>query len=70
MKMQFNPVPNKQAKEVYFSEKSNNENSHPVTFNNTKVVTCSTQKHPPLLLDQRQNFNEHIPSDWSYQKFF
>ena len=40
--MQFNQDPNKQAQEVYFSKKSNNENSFPVTFNNTKVVTFRT----------------------------
>ena len=32
-KMQFNPDPNKQAQEIYLSNKSNNENSLPVTFN-------------------------------------
>ena len=61
-KMQFNPDPNKQAQEVYFSKKSNNENSLPVTFNNAKVVTCSTHKHLGLLLDKRLSFNEHIQS--------
>ena len=59
-KMQFNPDPNKQAQEVYFSKKSNNENSLPVTFNNAKVVTCSTHKHLGLLLDKPLSFNEHI----------
>ena len=39
-KMQFNSDPNKQAQEVYFAKKANNENSLPVTFNNGKVVTC------------------------------
>ena len=61
-KMQFNPDPNKQAQEVYFSKKSNNENSIPVTFNNAKVVTCSTHMHLGLLLDKRLSFNEHIQS--------
>ena len=61
-KMQFNPNPNKQAQEVYFSKKSNNENSLPVTFNNAKIVTCSTHKHLGLLLDKRLSFNEHIQS--------
>ena len=49
-KMQFNPDPNKQAQEVYFSKKSNNENSLPITFNNAEVVTFSTHKHLGLLL--------------------
>ena len=34
----------------------------PVTFNNAKVVTCSTHKHLGLLLDKRLSFNEHIQS--------
>ena len=33
-KMQFNPEP-KQAQEVYFPKKTNDENSLPVTFNNS-----------------------------------
>ena len=57
--MQFNPDPNKQAQEVHFSEKSNNENSLPVTLNNAEVVTGSTHKH---LLDKRLSLNEHIQS--------
>ena len=61
-KMQFNPDPNKQAQEVYFSKKSNNENSLPVTFNNAKVVNCSTHKHLGLLLNKRLSFSEHILS--------
>ena len=64
-KMQFNPDPNKQAQEVYFSKKSNNENSLPVTFNNAKVVNCSTHKHLGLLLDKRLSFTEHIQSKMS-----
>ena len=51
--MQFNPEPNKQPQEVYFSKKSNHENCLPVTFNNAEVVACSTQKHLGLLLDKR-----------------
>ena len=61
-KMQFDPDPNKQVEEVHFSKKSNNENSLPVTFNNPKFVTCSTQKHLGHLPDKRLNFNEHIQS--------
>ena len=60
--MQFKPNPNKQAQEVYFSKKSNNENSLPVTFNNAKVVTWSTHKNLGLLLDKRLTFSEHIQS--------
>ena len=60
--MQFNPDPNKQAQEVYFSKKSINENSLPVTFDNAKVLTCSTHKHLGLLLDKRLSFNKYIQS--------
>ena len=60
--MQFNPDPNKQALEVHFLKKSNNENSLSETFNNAKVVICCTHKHLGLLLDKRSNFKEHIQS--------
>ena len=58
-KMQSNPEP-KQAQVVYFSKKLNNENSLPVTFNDSKVVTCSTHIHLGLLLNKGLSFNEHI----------
>ena len=64
-KMQLNPDPNKQAQEVYFLKKGNNVSSHPVLFNNTKVVTCSSQKDVGLVLDQQLNFNDHIESKMS-----
>ena len=60
--MQFNPDPNKQAQEVYFSKKSINENSLLVTFDNAKVLTCFTHKHLGLLLDKRLSFNKYIQS--------
>ena len=60
--MQFNPDLNKQAQEVYFSKKANNVSSHSASFNNTKVVTCSSQKHLGLVLDQQLNFNPLVPS--------
>ena len=59
-KMRFNQDPNKQ--EVYFSKKSNKENSLPLIFNNAKVVSCSIHKHLGLLLEKRLSFNEHIQS--------
>ena len=37
------------SQEVYFSKKTNN----PVSFNNAKVVTCSSQKPLGLVLDQQ-----------------
>ena len=45
-------------KELYFYMKK--ENSLPVTINNAKVQTCSTQTHQGLLLDQKLNLNEQI----------
>ena len=36
------------------------ENPLPVTINNAKVQTCSTQTHQGLLLDQKLNLNEQI----------
>ena len=36
--------------------------AHPVTFNNIKFVTCSSQKHLGLVLDQQLNFSDHIQS--------
>ena len=56
--MQFNTDLNKQTREVYFSKKWNNENSLPVTFNNAKIVICSSHKHLSLMLDKC--FNEYI----------
>ena len=44
-KIQFNPGPNQQEQEAYFSKKVNNISSHAETTNNTKVVTCPSQKH-------------------------
>ena len=60
--MQFNPDPSKQAEEVYFLKKTNNVSSYPVTFNNIKVVTGSSQKHSRLVLDPQLNVNDHIQS--------
>ena len=58
--MQFNPDLTKQAQEVYLSKKSNNKNFFPGTFNNSKVVTCSTHKHLGQSLEKRSSFNEQI----------
>ena len=61
-KMQLNPDPNKQAKEVIFSKKAENNNSLPFAFNRTEVRTCQSQKHLRLISDKRLNFTEHINS--------
>ena len=59
-KMQFNPDPNKQANEVYFSKKITSHDILPIKFNNNPVQLCNSQKHLGLILDKQLNFNEHI----------
>ena len=63
-KVQFNPGPNQQEQEAYFSKKVNNISSHPETTNNTKVVTCPSQKHSGLVLDQQLKLKDHIKVKW------
>ena len=58
MENTFHPGSNKQAQGVYFLKKANNVNSHLVSFNKKTVVTCSSQKHLRLVLDQQLNFND------------
>ena len=54
-KTQFNPDPNKQAKEVIFSRKSNSANIFylPIKFNNDSITRCSSQKHLGIALDSK-----------------
>ena len=56
-KTQFNPDPNKQANEVYFSRKSNAGVYLPVDLNNSSV---QSHKHLEIVLDKHLNFREHI----------
>ena len=58
--MQFNPDPNKQANEVYFSRKSNAGVYLPADLNNSPVQLCESQKHLGIVLDKHLNFHEHI----------
>ena len=58
--MKFNPDPNKQAQEVHFLNRVNEDSSLFITFNNNKVETISSQKHLGLILDERLNFSEHL----------
>ena len=51
-KMKFNPDPNKQAQEVYFSNRTNEDSCLFITFNNSKVDTILLQKHFGLILDE------------------
>ena len=59
-KMQFNPDPNKQANEVYFTRKTTSHDYLPITFNGNSVQQCNSQKHLGLFLDKQLDFNEHI----------
>ena len=59
-KMQFNPDPNKQANEVYFTRKTTSHDHLPITFNGNPVQQCNSQKHLGLILDKQLNFNEHV----------
>ena len=49
-KMQFNPDPNKQANDIYFSRKSNAGVYLPVDFNNSPVQLCESHKHLGIVL--------------------
>ena len=48
--MQFNPDPNKMAKEIIFSRKSKVHSYLPLTFNNNDVKKCPHQKHLGIIL--------------------
>ena len=54
-KMLFNPDPSKQAIEICFSHKRDNENYPSLVFDDTKVQLTISQK-----LDSKLDFNEHI----------
>ena len=59
-KMQFNPDPNKQANEVYFTRKASSHDYLPITFNGNPVQQCNSKKHFGFILDKQLNFNEHV----------
>ena len=59
----FNLDLNKQTKKVYFSKKSNNKRSLDITLTNTKVVTCSAQKHLGRL-------GPKTKFQWTYSKLY
>ena len=58
--MLFNPDPSKQAIEICFSHKRDNEHYPTLVFNDTKVQLANSQKHLGLILDSKLDFNEHI----------
>ena len=61
-KMSFNPEPNKQAVEILFSKKRNDQNHPPLFFNGVQVCKVSEHKHLGLLLDTKLSFQGHIIS--------
>ena len=60
IKIFFNPDPSKQAIEICFSHKRDNENYPSLMFNDAKVQIDISQKHLGLILDSKLDFNEHI----------
>ena len=61
--MLFNPDPSKQAIEICFSHKRDNENYPSLVFNDTKVQVANSQKHLGLILDSKLDFNEYIDNE-------
>ena len=59
-KMLFNPNASKQAIEICFSHKRDNENYPSLVFNDTKVQLANSQKHLQLILDSKLDCNEYI----------
>ena len=59
-KMQFNPDPNKQANEAYFSRKLNTDDDIPIKLNDSPVQLCESQSHLVVILDKHRNFHKHI----------
>ena len=55
-----NPNPRKQATEIYFSRKLNQDSPLPLDFNDNTVQTVEVHKHLNLSLDKKLDFNIHI----------
>ena len=58
--MFFNPDSRKQATEVYFSRKQNQDSPLPLNFNDNTVQTVEVHKRLGLSLDKKLDFNIHI----------
>ena len=58
--MSFHPDINKQALEVYFSQRRAKSLPPPIIFNNNNVVNSPCRKHLGLVLDSKLSFNEHV----------
>ena len=59
-KMSFNPDPSKQASELLFSRKRNNEHHPNLMFNGTSVNKVSKEKHLGVIMDNKLSFTDHI----------
>ena len=57
--MLFNPDPRKQATEVYFSRKLNQDSPLPLDFNDNIVQTVAVHNHLGLSLDKKLDYNIH-----------
>ena len=59
-KMNFNPDPTKQAKELIFSHKTKKLSHPPLVFNNANVNQSMYQKHLSIILDSKLTFESHM----------
>ena len=60
-KMIFNPDATKQAKEILFSTKRQNQrHPPPLIFNEHEIIADNKHKHLGLILDERLTFTEHV----------
>ena len=59
-KMLFNPGDNKQATEVYFTNKKEVGNIPQLTFNGSAVKSVNSHKHLGLILDGKFTFGNHL----------
>ena len=55
--MHFNPVPNKQANDVIFYQKSNTLSHPPLTSSRNYLTKYSYQEHLGIVLDSKLDFN-------------
>ena len=62
-KMLFNLDLKKQATEVYFSRKLNQDSPLPLDINDNTVQTVEVHKHLGLSLDKKLDFNIHIDNE-------
>ena len=58
--MSFNPDINRQATELYFSQRRAKSLPLPIIFNNKNVLISPCQNHLGPVLDSKLSFNEHV----------